>query len=70
MAKREFDDWFSEQFGPRPTSIQTPRLIEKARALEEEAKATRELIRRANEWEEQRRASRYAWTVWQRGEGK
>lgn len=56
-----FDEWFNKQVGSRPSSVTTARLIGKARELEEEAKGTRELITRCNEWEAQRSIARVAW---------
>lgn len=56
-----FDDWFKEQVGPRPSSIQTPRLIQVAREHEELAKDTRDLIAKVNDWEARRSIARVAW---------
>ena len=57
----KFDEWFSKQVGTRPSSVPTARLIAKAREHEEDAKSTRELITRCNEWEAQRSIARVAW---------
>jgi hypothetical protein len=56
-----FDEWFARHVGPRPSSLPTGKLIMKARELEEEAKSTRELLLKCNDWEATRSIARTAW---------
>lgn len=68
--KWEHDDWFVKQFGKRPTTITPIRLDEQIRGLQLQINDFKELRRKAEIWDEQWRASRYAWSIGQAGDLK
>ncbi len=58
-----FVEWYKRQFGRRPTTIDPARLKYQLQDARREVGRLEELQARADTWDEQHRAARYAWNT-------